>query len=106
MKRKSKKQQPNSAMTAFAAILVAGLIVTTAATYMSPMQPDYDVDAYRKVIEQITNQDKPTKVEPVKSRKLKEPKRMDAREAKLNHLYLFGTPKESAYAKQQLVAMR
>lgn len=102
MKRKSKKQQPNSAMTAFAAILVAGLIATTAATYISPMQPDYDMDAYRKVIEQITNQDKPTKVEPVKLRKLKEPKRIDTREAKLTYLFLYGNDKESAKARQLL----
>lgn len=60
-KRKSKKQQPNSAMTAFAAILVAGLIASTAATYMSPMQPDYDMDAYRKVIEEICKKKKEPK---------------------------------------------
>lgn len=102
MSRKRKKQQPNSAMTAFAAILTAGLLTITGAVYMSPMQPDYDMESHRAVINRIIEQDKPTKVEPVKLRKLKEPKRIDTREAKLTYLFLYGNDKESAKARQLL----
>lgn len=40
--------------------------------------------------------------QPVKLKPMKEPKRMDAREAKLTYLFLYGNDKESAKARQLL----
>lgn len=99
MKRKNKIQEAKN--TASHLSLVIALIgFGWLAFYSQAWQENkYLTEAEMEAISKSEIEPEP---EPVKLRKLKEPKRMDAREAKLTYLFLYGNDKESAKARQLL----
>lgn len=101
MKRKSKKQQAKNTVSHLS--LVVALI---GFGWLSVYSMAWEEDKYLTEAEMEAISKSKSEPEPVQLRKLKEPKRMDAREAKLTQIYLFGDAKEAAYAKQQLMARK
>lgn len=97
MKRKSKKQQAKN--TAIHLSLVVAII---GFGWLSVYSMAWQEDKYLTEAEMEAISKSKSEPEPVQLRKLKEPKRMDAREAKLTYLFLYGNDKESAKARQLL----
>ncbi len=101
MSRKRKNKVQEAKNTASHLSLVVALIgFGWLAVYsLSVKEAEYLSEAEMEAISKSKSEPEP---QPATQRKLKEPKRMDAREAKLTYLFLYGNDKESAKARQLL----